>query len=223
MSTSGLATVLQSAICRTKVRHRPAPSMFYFPGLTTDPVFAPNHFPVTDVLEQNFDVILKEYKNLRASKIAGSDYLSNDEHKLHSGKWDWNSYVIKGKRQSDFALQCPKTVEILESMNAPRLMCNTPFSFAFFSTLFPKSNIAAHYGPCNLRIRCHLPLIVPEGDCGMQVGDKIVKWVPGKPLFFDDCYEHKVWNNTDEERVVLLFDIWYVLLLIAVMVYYFYL
>jgi aspartyl/asparaginyl beta-hydroxylase (cupin superfamily) len=39
--------------------------------------------------------------------------------------------------------------------------------------------------------RCHLPLVIPEGDCGMEIGGKTVKWEVGKPLFFDDCYEHK--------------------------------
>lgn len=28
-------------------------------------------------------------------------------------------------------------------------------------------------------------------------------------MVFDDCYEHEVWNRTDEERVLLLFDLWH--------------
>ena len=35
-----------------------------------------------------------------------------------------------------------------------------------------------------------------------------MKWQTGKALIFDDCYEHSVWNKTNEERVILLFDIW---------------
>lgn len=31
----------------------------------------------------------------------------------------------------------------------------------------------------------------------------------GKCLVFDDCYEHEVWNKTDGERVLLLFDLWH--------------
>lgn len=50
-------------------------------------------------------------------------------------------------------------------------MSQTPFSFAFFSTLRPNAEIKPHFGPCNLRIRCHFPLIVPSnGDVGMEVG-----------------------------------------------------
>ena len=36
-----------------------------------------------------------------------------------------------------------------------------------------------------------------------------VKWEVGVPLFFDDSYDHCVWNHTNKDRVVLLFDIWY--------------
>lgn len=32
---------------------------------------------------------------------------------------------------------------------------------------------------------------------------------PGKCLVFDDCYEHEVWNKTEGERVLLLFDLWH--------------
>lgn len=208
MSKVALATILQSAVCRTRVKHRPAPSLFYFPGLSSKAIIDPNQFSWKAELESKYDVILEEYKSLRASK-PGSDYVTLEEHKLHSGKWDWNSYIVKGKRQADFAVQCPKTVEFLESLDSPALMTETPFSFAFFSTLHPNSNIAAHYGPCNLRLRCHFPLIVPkEGNCGMQVGDDTVIWEEGKAVVFDDCYQHKVWNESKEERVLLLFDMW---------------
>jgi hypothetical protein len=98
--------------------------------------------------------------------------------------------------------------EVLESLKAPSLMTQTPFSYAFFSTLAPGAKIAAHTGPCNLRIRCHLPLIVPEGDCGMTVGGKTVKWEEGSPLFFDDCYEHHgAYSNVPVWFSTLLLDV----------------
>jgi len=28
-------------------------------------------------------------------------------------------------------------------------------------------------------------------------------------VFFDDTFEHHVWNRTNQERVVLLFDVWH--------------
>ena len=36
-----------------------------------------------------------------------------------------------------------------------------------------------------------------------------MKWEVGVPLIFDDTYEHSVWNNTNQDRVILLFDLWF--------------
>ena len=173
------------------------------------------HFnDVSTALVSNYDTIVKECLALRTHvhKVLGksSDYkVTSEEHKLHRGAgWDWNSYLIKGERQADFAIHCPKTTELLESFN---LMTDTPFSFAFFSTLKAGTVIEPHHGPCNLRIRCHFPLSVPGSkyDVGMRIGDEAVAWEEKKPLFFDDCYEHEVWNRSSGDRTVLLFDLWH--------------
>jgi aspartyl/asparaginyl beta-hydroxylase (cupin superfamily) len=186
------ATIFQSAICRTSVKHRPSPTLFYFPGLLAQSIWPSSSFtPHVEALTKNRTAILQEYQNLLAKK--GSDY-GTEEHKLHSGKWDWHSYVSKGKRQAEFASSSPVTAELLESFSGPKLMTGTPFSFSFFSTMHPKSKIAAHCGPCNLRIRCHFPLIVPRShieDCGMRIGDELIQWKEGEPIFFDDSYDHE--------------------------------
>lgn len=227
------ATLLQSAICKTNVFHRPSPTLFYFPGLNTRPVWPSDLFPdIVSALKDNHHEILGEYESLVKNRPK-SDYEVEDQHnKLHKGSWDWHSYVLKGKRQADFAAHCPKTVSILESFQFPRLLTGTPFSFAFFSTMHGNTNISAHSSPCNLRLRCHFPLRIPkEGDLGMRVADQTLRWKENEPIFFDDCYEHEgehhsvqetmnynllkkifslVWNKTSEPRVILLFDLWYV-------------
>lgn len=185
---------------RTRVFPRPAPSLFVFPGIGSKPIYNSSSDikkfqNYSDILTKNYDVILSEYQSVlkRNNDVIVSDYtLKNDEHKLNNGEWLWNSYILKGKKQPNFVDQYPETVKILDSFlsKSPKLMTETPFSYAFFSILRKESKISPHYGPCNLRVRCHFPLIVPEGDCGMQVGDKNIKWEEGVPLFFDDCYEH---------------------------------
>ena len=110
-------------------------------------------------------------------------------------------------------------------------MLDTPFSFCFFSTLHAKASIAPHTAPCNLRLRFHLPLVVPtksassseggsesEGEgsgeggeegtpaCGMRIAGSLASWEEGRALVFDDSYEHEVWNQTDDDRIVLLWD-----------------
>jgi beta-hydroxylase len=39
------------------------------------------------------------------------------------------------------------------------------------------------------------------------VGDDIRHWEAGKSLIFDDTFNHEVWNDTDETRVVLFVDV----------------
>jgi aspartyl/asparaginyl beta-hydroxylase (cupin superfamily) len=57
----------------------------------------------------------------------------------------------------------------------------------------------------------HLPLIVPPG-CRFRVGNQTREWVPGKAWVFDDTIEHEAINDSDQLRVVLIFDTWHPLL-----------
>ena len=50
-------------------------------------------------------------------------------------------------------------------------------------------------------------LVIPtNGECKMRVGKEYIHWEQGKAVFFDDTYNHEVWNNTDGIRIVLLID-----------------
>jgi beta-hydroxylase len=53
-----------------------------------------------------------------------------------------------------------------------------------------------------------LGLIVPREKeaCRIRVGPEIAHWEEGRSVVFDDTYLHEVWNDTDEERVVLFVD-----------------
>jgi aspartyl/asparaginyl beta-hydroxylase (cupin superfamily) len=87
-----------------------------------------------------------------------------------------------------------------------------PFSSSYMSIMMPDSTIEKHYGPCNIRLRCHLPIVLPEADeaCFIRVGHEIKFWKEGEPIIFDDSYEHEACNLSDiHERTVLVFDIWH--------------
>jgi aspartate beta-hydroxylase len=87
-------------------------------------------------------------------------------------------------------------------------MTGTPFSYTFFSTMGPLTNIEPHYGACNLKLRCHFPLFAPEGY--LRVAGEPRSWKEGEMMIFDDSYEHEAANmSKTEERVILLFDIWH--------------
>lgn len=119
------------------------------------------------------------------------------------------NYVTKGVRQEElFKQHCPVTTQLLEQSIGNRLMTGTPFSYTFFSTMKPKTSIAAHYGASNLKLRCHFPLFVPE-EAYLRVASDPRPWKEGKMIVFDDSYEHEAANLSEtEERVILLIDIW---------------
>lgn len=53
--------------------------------------------------------------------------------------------------------------------------------FAMFSVLDPRGHIQPHFGPMNLRLRCMLPLIVPD-TCTITVGGQTRELHPGKVM-----------------------------------------
>jgi len=200
---------------------------------------------VSDVvqrLESNFSSIKAEYLDAVLGINSGFDDNEEDDQKrrknplepdydvnqkggehasdaLHTGSWDWHSYLLQGEFNSKFASRCPKTASTVNELNKDGALFGTPFGFCFFSTLMGQSTIKPHTGPMNLRLRVHLPLIVPTTDgknngnerpkCGIRVGSKIHEWKEGEALVLDDSYEHEVWNDTNEPRVLLLVDIWH--------------
>jgi len=138
---------------------------------------------------------------------------------LHTGSWDWHSYVLQGEFNDKFADRCPITAGVINGLKEDNALFGSPFSFCFFSTLMGESTIKAHTGPMNLRLRVHLPLVVPasasdknkDGNpkCAIRVGPKVHEWKEGEALVLDDSYEHEVWNDTNEPRVLLLVDVWH--------------
>jgi beta-hydroxylase len=57
-------------------------------------------------------------------------------------------------------------------------------------------------------LRYHLGLIVPHQKeaCRISVDSEVAHWEEGRSVVFDDTYMHEVWNETDEEGVVLFVD-----------------
>ena len=56
-------------------------------------------------------------------------------------------------------------------------------------------------------LRFHLPLIIPKGDCAIQVQDDIRKWYDCKSIMIlDDTKWHNAWNYTKYPRYILIID-----------------
>jgi len=85
----------------------------------------------------------------------------------------------------------------------------------------PNTHILPHYGPTNKKLRCFLPLFVPEQEGGSEDEDqKSSAWITvhgerhylqeGQCFVFDDSFYHEAGNdNTNHPRIVLIFDVWH--------------
>ena len=98
----------------------------------------------------------------------------------------------------------PKTVNLLKQIPSIRT--------AGFSKLGPHTSLDYHYGwsaLSNYVLRCHLPIIVPKGEilCGVICDNDFQFHKRGEWMVFDDSKQHKAFNHSDEDRIVLIVDI----------------
>jgi aspartyl/asparaginyl beta-hydroxylase (cupin superfamily) len=197
------------------------PSFTHFPRLPAIQFFEREEFPWVAAIEEATDDIRGELEALLAdSREKFSPYLThapdeplNQWRELNqSRRWSALFLYRDGERQEANAARCPKTLAALEHAPIVKIPHRGPTSL--FSLLEPKTRIPPHTGTTNTRLTVHLPLIVPPG-CGFRVGTQTREWQAGKLLIFDDTIEHEAWNDSDEERVILIFDIWNPLLTTA--------
>ncbi len=188
--------------------------MHHYPGLAPIEFFERSDFPWLDSFEASTDSIREEFLKVLADDKGFVPYITYPDD-VPLNQWaqlnnspDWSAFHLykNGALQKDNAAKCPVTMKLLDGAPQPVQPGRTPA--AMFSLLKPKTAIPPHTGVSNVRLVTHLPLIVPPG-CGFRVGNEVREWVPGKAWVFDDTIEHEAWNNSDQLRVVLIFDIWH--------------
>jgi aspartate beta-hydroxylase len=191
------------------------PSLLWLPGLPDQPWFERGQFPFLQTIEQATAQIRAELLGVLANEEELSPYVDMPANAPAAAIWrglnrspDWSAYhlVRHGERIAAHCERCPRTIALLESLPIMRIPEHSPE--ILFSVLRPKTRIPPHTGVINGRLTVHLPLIVPE-DCGaLRAGEEARSWKVGECLVFDDSFVHEAWNDSDQTRVVLIFDIW---------------
>lgn len=157
--------------------------------------YEPKDFPLTRILEQNWQPLLAEYQAIRSRLTAWPE--------VHNYEGEWMTYPVfgfpHGEEIPERMRSCPLTAELVAE-HAPR------HGVAGFSVLRSGTTIWPHRGYQGDFLRCHLALDVPDGDCALSVEGDTRHWQQGKALVFDDRVLHEAWNRTQHERVVLLVD-----------------
>lgn len=189
-------------------------NQLHVPRLPAIPFFDRTDFPWAEALEAKTDAIRAELiAALQADRDRFSPYISyrpgepvNQWKELnHSSRWSAFHLWRGGGGIKENLDRCPQTTAALGIVAMADIAGLCPN--AMFSALAPKTHIPPHQGETNARLVVHLPLIVPEG-CWYRVGFEQRRWKVGEILVFDDTIEHEARNDSDELRVVLIFDVW---------------
>jgi len=172
----------------------------WYPGLGRKSWYDAADFAAARELEARFAEIKAE-----ALQVRPSCYFEESEDIGRTGSWQVCMFYEQGRRNEEVCQQCPAITAVLEGHESIRRSAG----LIYLSRMAPHTHVAAHQARGNIRLRCHLALSIPEGDCAIRVGDEIRRWEEGKCIIFDDSFEHEVWNRTDEPRLVLLVDLWH--------------
>jgi len=168
-----------------------------------DPVIGNEHFPWADEFRGHWEKMRGELEAQlqNRAELPSLQDISPDQYRISpDDMWKTFVFVGFGHRSLLNCELCPETAHALSLV--PKL------ETAFFSILAPGKHVPMHRGVTKGMVRAHLGLRVPSdsAQCWMDCGDARFEWSEGELVFFDDTYPHAVWNNTNEERAVLLFD-----------------
>ena len=205
---------LASNTAHTTRHFHQEPTDFHYPAIPEIEFHDRSNFPQLDLLDAATATIRGEFDALmRAEAAEMVPYIQYPEHVPlaqwkelnNSREWTAIHLIQNGEPVEANARHCPKTIALLARLDQPQIRGAAPN--AMFSLLAPRTRIPPHTGVANTRLVCHLPLIVPP-NCGFRVGASTREWKIGESFAFDDTIEHEAWNDSDELRVVFIFDLW---------------
>jgi beta-hydroxylase len=166
--------------------------------------FELERFPWVAHVEESWSVIREEAEALLAvqGELANFQDISKDQIEITDDD-RWKTFFLYGYGfEAKLGVEmCPRTAALMREIPGMKT--------AMISILSPRKHILDHRGPYKGVLRYHLGLIVPEdaAHCRIRVGEDFRHWEEGSSMIFDDTFNHEVWNDTDETRVVLFVDV----------------
>jgi aspartyl/asparaginyl beta-hydroxylase (cupin superfamily) len=211
--SAGLKQALEIA-AGTKRHYVQEPTCFTYPGLPSIQFFDTAQFEWAPAMEASTSTIRAEFVDFLQDQGHADFRAYIQDHTVApeadqtlKGSKDWSvlSLCENGWLAPKIVEHFPKTWETVLRAPMPRIAGWGPT--VVFSLLRAGARIAPHTGMFNTRLICHLPLIVPEG-CEFRVGNEVRQWEEGKLIIFDDTIEHEARNDSSQDRIVLIFDVW---------------
>lgn len=198
---------------RSAVSEIQQPRTFFYPGLPQRRFYERHEFQWAAELEKQTDVIRQEVLELVKDEGRFLPYLVNDpsrppyDHHGMVDNPDWSTVELwqKGAPVAENVARCPRTMAALEKIDLVYMPNRAPC--IMFSKLKAGASIPLHSGLLNIRLVCHLALVIPD-NCVFRVGGEARQWHEGEIMVFDDSVIHEAANNSDKDRIVLIFEFW---------------
>lgn len=179
-------------------------AMARFSTIGDAPVLDPALLPWVADLERNWRTIRVEADRvlLERDHIPPLRRISRDHDRITTDD-NWRSFFLwgYGLRAEENCRRCPETAALIARI--PGLQT------ALFSILSPGTHIPRHTGVTKAILTCHLGLRVPAARerCRIRVAEREYRWREGEMFVFDDMAPHEVWNDTAEDRVILMLHV----------------
>ena len=150
-------------------------------------------------IEQIWPVFLEELENWLRAGGRATPYFR--QSMASGGQWKTLPLMTWGLEYHRTMRHFPRSMAALAQIDG--------LVSVAFNVLEAGARIAPHYGDTNCAIRFHLPLKVPGAlpTVGIQVGEERRSWQTGKLLGFTDGYVHSAWNDSAQDRYILLLDV----------------
>ncbi|KAK3607047.1 hypothetical protein CHS0354_015358 [Potamilus streckersoni] len=181
-------------------------SLYNSEGLTGRPWWTPEQTGYVHnlkLLEDNWQTIREEGLSQLDQKTGA--FIPEEENLREKGDWKQFTLYQRGRKVEQNCAKVPKTCALLDRIPDATTCKRGQIKF---SVMNPGVHVWPHCGPTNCRIRAHLGLIVPPGP-KIRVVNETREWLEGKFIIFDDSFEHEVWHNGKDLRLVLIVDFWH--------------
>eukprot|EP00698_Gefionella_okellyi_P014491 TRINITY_DN4019_c0_g1_i9.p1 TRINITY_DN4019_c0_g1~~TRINITY_DN4019_c0_g1_i9.p1 ORF type:complete len:443 (-),score=88.91 TRINITY_DN4019_c0_g1_i9:1098-2426(-) len=181
-------------------------------GLTSRPWHnITEHYPqlqsVADLMIQAAPALRQEFHQLkRTGKLFAETECIHD-----AAGGMWKQYSVNGYwlqlDENGCSVDTPVSCALLLQIQLLHLK-QFRIIRAGFSAVDAMAYLQPHCGLTNAQLKFHLGLIVPQDAvtaqpcASMRVGNETRQWHQDQVLFFDDSWEHEVWNRCNAERVV---------------------
>ena len=172
-------------------------------------------FPKYILFEEQFKDIQKEIFSLMGEYNGGKDvdftknsfdskensYIGEDVDVKNNRGWRILQVKLGKLYPENIKSKLPTLVKILNK--CPEIISCS------ISILDEKTKIPIHNGYYKGFMRFMLPVKVPKDSKNVYLCNNYIKyvWKEGESILWDDLYPHKVYNNTDEIRIVIYMDV----------------